>query len=147
LSPTNNDIKATSYKNNKFSDVKRLFRLSYDKLHLNLGIYWILRIRAGYKKNSRIVIASNRVTDNSPRQCPCSGIGNQSFQHWILECSKFTQLRSKYLSFVNDLYNLFLNKYQNLYIFYFTSEQEMDDKIDKYIFMFFLGGTLVFNEN
>ncbi len=145
-SPTNTGIKATRYTNYKFSDVKRLFRLSYDKPHLNLGINWILRIRAGYEKNTRIAIASNRVTDNCPRQCPCCGIGDQSFQHWILECSKFAQLRSKYLNFINDLYNLFLNKYHSLYIFYLISEQEIKFKINNYVFTFLLGGTLAFNE-
>ena len=34
------------------------------------------------------------------------------------ECSKFAQLRSKYLNFINDLYDLFLNKYHSLYIFF-----------------------------
>ena len=80
-SPTNNGIKATKYTNNNFSDTKRLFRLSYDKPQLNLGINWILRIRAGYEKTTRIAIASNIVTDNCPRHSPCYGIGNQSFQH------------------------------------------------------------------
>ena len=32
----NNDTKATKYTNNKFSDTKRLFRLSYNKPQLNL---------------------------------------------------------------------------------------------------------------
>jgi len=91
----------------QFSDTKYLFRLSYDKPHLNLGINWILRIRAGYEKNVRIAIASNRVTDDCPRHCPCCGTGNQSFQHWIIEFSNFAQLRSKHLSFINDIYNLF----------------------------------------
>jgi len=27
---------------------------------------------------------------------------NQSFQHWILECLKLAQLRSKDLNFIND---------------------------------------------
>jgi len=83
-SPTNNGIKALRYNNNKFSDTKYLFRLSYDKPHLNLGINWILRIRADYEKNARIAIASNRVTDNCPRHCSCCGAGNQSFQHWTI---------------------------------------------------------------
>ncbi len=145
-SPLNNGIKALRYTNNKFSDTKCLFRLSYDKPQLNLGINWILRIRAGYEKTTRIAIASNRVTDDCPRQCPCCDIGKQSFQHWILECSKFSQLRSKYLYFINDLFNLFLNKYHSLYIFYLTSDQEIIDKINNYIFTFLLGGTLAFNE-
>ena len=71
---------------------------------------------------------------------------DQSFQHWILECSKFAQLRSKYLNFINDLYNLFLNKYNSLYIFYLISEQEIKFKINNYVFTFLLGGTLAFNE-
>jgi len=138
-SPTNNGIKALRYNNNKFSDTKYLFHLSYDKPHLNLGINWILRIRAGYEKNARIAIANNRVTDDYPRHCPCCGTDNQSFQHWIIECSNFAQLRSKHLSFINDLYNLFLYKYHSMYIFYLTSEQEINDKINNYIFTFLLG--------
>ena len=145
-SPTNKGIKALRYTNSKFSDTKCLFRLSYDKPQLNLGINWILRIRAGYENTTRIAIASNRVTDTCPRHCPCCGNGNQSFQHWILECSKFSQLRSKYLYFINDLFNLFYNKYHRLYILYFTSDQEVIDKINNYIFTFLLGGTLAFNE-
>jgi len=139
-------LKLLGTQNYKFSDVKRLFRLSYDKPHLNLGINWILRIRAGYEKNTRIAISSNRVTDNCPRQCPYCDIGDQSFQHWILECSKFAQLRSKYLNFINDLYNLLLNKYHSLYIFYLISELEIKFKINNYVFTFLLGGTLAFNE-
>jgi len=145
-SPTNKGIKVLRYNNNKFSDTKYLFLLSYDKPHLNLGINWILRIRAGYEKNARIAIASNRITDDCPRHCPCCGTGNQSFQHWIIECSNFAQLRSKHLSFINDLYNLFLYKYHSMYIFYLTSEQEINNIINNYIFTFLLGGTLTFNE-
>jgi len=33
-----------------------------------------------------------------------------------------------------------------MYIFYFIFEQEINDKINNYIFMFLLGGTLAFNE-
>jgi len=33
-----------------------------------------------------------------------------------------------------------------MYIFYLTSEQEINDKINNYIFTFLLGGTLAFNE-
>jgi len=80
-SPTNNGIKATRYTKNNFLDTERLLRLSYDKPHLNLGINRIILIRAGYEKNIRISIASNRVTDNCLRYCSCCGICNQSFQN------------------------------------------------------------------
>jgi len=53
---------------------------------------------------------------------------------------------SKHLSFINDLYNLFLYKYHSMHIFYLTSEEEINDKINNYIFTFLLGGTLAFNE-
>ncbi len=52
---------------------------------LLLGIFfWYqldLRIRATYEKTARIAVASNRVTDDCPKKCPCCGIGKQSFQH------------------------------------------------------------------
>ena len=39
-----------------------------------------------------------------------------------------------------------MNKYRSLYIFYLSSEQEINDKINNYILTFLLGGTLAFNE-
>jgi len=40
----------------------------------------------------------------------------------------------------------FLYKYHSMYILYLTSEQEINDKINNYIFTFLFGGTLAFNE-
>ena len=145
-SSTNKGIKAQKYKKCKYSDTKKLFRLSFIKPHLNLGINWILRIRANFENSSRIAIASDRVTSDCPKVCPCCGLGNQSFLHWILECTNFNQLRWKYLYFINDLYNLFLNKYKDINASSFIPETELKKIINNYIFTFLLGGTLAFNE-
>ena len=145
-SPTNKGIKALRYKNSKFADTKQLFRFSYDKPQVNLGINWILRIRANFENSTRIALASNRVTPDCPRCCPCCNKGKQSFLHWILECEKFLDLRIKYLNFIEDLYYTFLSYYRKKYVYYFLSEEEVKRSIYNFIYSFLLGGTLAFNE-
>jgi len=113
---------------------------------LNLGINWIIRIRCGFENSSRIAIASNRVTPDCLRFCPCCGHEEQSFQHWILECPIFSQHRTKSLSYLDDFYRLFFNKYNNLFVIHLTPALKIRKTIHNYIFTFLLGGILVFNE-
>ena len=145
-SSLNKGKKALEYTNNKFSDTSRIFVLGYEHPHLNLGINWILRIRCGFENNSKIAIASNRVNNECPNFCPCCETGSQSFQHWILECTRFNQLRSKYLYFINDLFNIFLEKFNTICNRTIMSDIDINGKINKYIYLFLLGGTLAFNE-
>ncbi|OUM66232.1 hypothetical protein PIROE2DRAFT_6570 [Piromyces sp. E2] len=50
------------------------------------------------------------------------------------------------LGFVDKLFNLFLNKYNNLYLQHQLPELESKNITYNYIFTFLLGGTLAFNE-
>jgi len=52
----------------------------------------------------------------------------------------------KYLYFIDDLYYAFLNKYKDVYVYYFLSEEEIKKSIYNYIYSFLLGGTLAFKE-
>jgi len=99
--------------------------LDFEKPHLNLGINWIIRIHCGFENSSRIAIASNRVTPDCPRFCPCCGHREQSFQHWILVCPTFSQHRTKSLGYLDDLYRLFFNKYNNLFVSHLTPALEI----------------------
>ena len=145
-SPLNNGSKALRYTNFQFQNSTKITRIGFEKPHLNLGINWIIRIRCGFENSSRIAIASNRVTPDCPRFCPCCGHGEQSFQHWILECPTFSQHRTKSLGYLDDLYRLFFNKYNNLFVIHLTPALEIRKTIHNYIFTFLLGGTLAFNE-
>ena len=78
---------------------RNLFNLSCKYTNLSLGFNWILRLRCGYKYNTTIAIGSCRVTENCPKCCPCCGQGDQSFIHWIFECSTFSHFRLKSLGF------------------------------------------------
>jgi len=53
---------------------------------------------------------------------------------------------SKSLSYLDDLYCLFFNKYNNLFVIHLTPALKIRKTIHNYIFTFLLGGTLAFNE-
>jgi len=118
--PLNNE-----YTNFQFQNSTKITRIGFERPHLNLDINWIIRSRFGFENSSRIAIASNSVTPHCPRFCPCCGHGKQSFQYWILECPAFSQYRTKSLDYLNDLYRLFLNKYNNLFVIHLTPSLEI----------------------
>jgi len=49
-------IKGTNYDNFKFRNTRNSFKLSLEYSHLSLGFNWILRLRAGYKYSTTIVV-------------------------------------------------------------------------------------------
>ena len=51
-----------------------------------------------------MAVASNRVTPDFPRYCPCCGHG---------EISTFNQYRTKSHGYLDNLYRLLFNKYGN----------------------------------
>ena len=93
-------IKGIYYDNFKFINTRNVFMFSLEYPHLSLGFNWILRFGAGYKYNTTIAIRSGRVS----KFCPCCGKGEQSFIHWIFECSIF--LFKYFLEYEN-----FINRY------------------------------------
>ena len=93
-------IKGIYYDNFKFINTRNVFMFSLEYSHLSLGFNWILRFGAGYKYNTTIAIRSGRVS----KFCPCCGKGEQSFIHWIFECSIF--LFKYFLEYEN-----FINRY------------------------------------
>ena len=145
-SPLNNGSKALSYTNNQYRNSNRITLIGFLKPHLNLGITWIIRIRCGFENSTRIAIASNRVTTDCPHYCPCCGHGEQSFIHWILECSALNKYRTESLDFLNEIYTLFRNKYNNLFVTHLLPETEVNKIIYNYTYSFLLGGTLAYNE-
>jgi len=56
---------------------------------IHLGFSWILCLRWRYKYNIIITFRSGRVTKNWPKYRPYCGKGDQSYIHWIFECSAF----------------------------------------------------------
>ena len=144
--PLNKGIKAQRYNSINYMNSTKITKISFQKPHLNLGINWIIRIRCGFENSTRIAIASNRVTTDCPKYCPCCEHGDQSFLHWILECSAFNQYRIESLGFLNDLFTLFRNKYNNLFPTILLPELEVNKIINNYIFTFLLGGTSAFDE-
>ena len=106
----------------------------------------IIRIRCGFENTTRIAIASNKVTSDCPSYCPCCCYGEQSFQHWIFECPALNRYRTTSLNFINELFTLFINKYNNLFLNHSLPALELNKVIYNYIFTFLLGGTLAFNE-
>jgi len=110
-------------------------------------------LRSGYRmavilKNLQIlrILLGVSIPPDCPCFCPCCGHGEQSFQHWILECPTFSQHRTKSLGYLDDLYRLFFNKYNNLFVIHLTPALEIRKTFHNYIFTFLLGGTLAFNE-
>ena len=82
-------IKGENYDNSKFIQSRVLFNLSNKYTKFSLGFNWILCLRCGYKYNTTIAIRSGRVIESCPKFCPCCGKGDQSYIHWIFECSTF----------------------------------------------------------
>jgi len=76
----------------------------------SVDVEMIIKLRAGYKYNTIISIRSGRVSNNCSKFFPCCGKGDQSFIHWIFECSPFSLCRYKSLDFIDDLFILFADK-------------------------------------
>ena len=55
----------------------------------------MLKLRCGYRFDSIVAKAANIVKDTCPDTCPCCNSGNQTFEHWLLECPMFNYHRSK----------------------------------------------------
>jgi len=125
-------IKCSNYDNFKFINTRNLFKLSLEYTQLSLDFNEILRLRAGYKYNTTIVFRGGRVSNSCPKFCPCCGRGDQSFIHWIFECSTFSLCRCKSWDFIDDFFILFANKIRNF--------------INKYIYIFLLGGISALDE-
>ncbi|OUM70529.1 hypothetical protein PIROE2DRAFT_1408, partial [Piromyces sp. E2] len=131
--PLNNGIKALRYSNLQFKNSTSITRIGFQKPYLNLGIIWIIRIRCELHLIALgivlVVAMENKL----------SYIGFYCTQ-------SLTQYRTTSLGFVDELFNLFLNKYNNLYLHHQLPELELNNIIYNYIFTFLLGGTLAFNE-
>jgi len=140
-------IKGMNYDNFKFINTRNLFKLSLEYPYLSLGFNWILRLRAGYKYNTIITIRSDRVSDDCPKFCPCCGKGEQSFIHWIFECSTFSLCRCKSLDFIEHLFIIFANKVKNLSLLpSYSNILEYENFINRYIYTFLLGGISALDE-
>jgi len=100
-------LKGTNYNSFKFINTWNLFKLSLEYPHLSLSFNWILRLRADYKYSTINEIRSGRVSDDCTRLCPCCGKCEQSFIHWIFECSIFSLCRFESLDFIDVLFILF----------------------------------------
>jgi len=82
-----------------------------------------------------------------PKFFPCCGKGEQSFIHWIFECSTFSLCRFKSLDFIDDLFIIFVNKVRNLSLLPSNSNiLEYKNFINRYIYTFLLGGISAFDE-
>ena len=71
---------------------------------------------------------------------------DQSFFHWIFEWSTFSLCRCKSLDFIDDLFILFSNKVRNLSILSYSNILEYENFINRYIYIFLLGGISAFDE-
>jgi len=78
----------------------------------------------------------------------CCGKGDQSFIHWIFECSTFSLYRCKSLGFIDDLFIIFADKVRNLSLLssYSNIFRIMKNFINKYIFIFLPGGISALDE-
>jgi len=73
------------------------------------------KLRCGYRFDSVVAKAANIVKDTCPDTCLCCNSGNQTFEHWLLECPMFNYQRSKYLCLTDtSLNNINLNTNVNL---------------------------------
>ncbi|OUM68689.1 hypothetical protein PIROE2DRAFT_3532 [Piromyces sp. E2] len=56
------ESKTLRYSTLNFQNSTNIPRINLQKLHFNLGIIWIFRIRCDFENTTQIAIASNRVT-------------------------------------------------------------------------------------
>ena len=89
----NNASKAKIYDKYHFESTRYYINQSIKYPHLTLGFLWLLRIRCGYKLDSKVAIAAGFVKENTPSYCPCCNGGTQSFLHWVLVCPVFNSIR------------------------------------------------------
>jgi len=76
---------------------------------LAYGFNWLLKLRGGYRFDSVVAKDANIVKDT------CCSSGNQTFEHWLLECPMFNYQRFKYLCLTDtSLNNINLNTNVNL---------------------------------
>jgi len=78
-------ITGQNYNSNKFSNNKIIIKLSLKYPQINLGFWWIIHLRCGYKYNTTIAIRMGRISEYFPTTCPCCGKSNQFFEHWIFK--------------------------------------------------------------
>ena len=69
-------IKGQNYDNNKFSNNKAIIILS-----LKLLLEWV------------------EFQDDCPKNCPCCGEDNQSFEHWFFKCDALASFRLEFFKF------------------------------------------------
>jgi len=108
-------IKAVSYTENQLELSSGFSKLEIEYPDLAYGFNWLLKLRCGYRFDSIVAKAANIVKDTCPDTCPCCNSGNQTFEHWLLECPMFNYHRSKYLCLTDtSLNNINLNTNVNL---------------------------------
>ncbi len=111
----------------------------------SLGFFWIGRIKCGFKFDVNIYIKSNSVSSDCPSCCPYCGFGISSFIHWVFSCPKFNDLRSQYISFIDDLFiNFSLIVEQKSLDVLTESEKDFEDNINFYVLCILLGGSTIF---
>jgi len=104
-----------SYSENKLEHSSDFSKLEIEYPDLAYGFNWLLKLRCRYRFDIIVVKAANIVKDTCPDTCPCCYSGNQTFDHWLLECSMFNYHRSKYLCLTDTSFNnINLNTSDNL---------------------------------
>ena len=98
-------IKAVSYSENQLEHSSNFSKLEIEYPDLAYGFNWLLKLRCGYGFDSIVAKAVNIVKDTCPDTCPCYNSGNQTFEHWLLECLMFYYHRSKYLCLTDTSHN------------------------------------------
>jgi len=109
--------KLLSIRKNLFEHSSDFRKLEIDYPDLVYGFNWLLKPRCGYRFDiySTIAKAVKICFNNSwPDTCPCWNSGNQSFEHWLLECPMFKYHCFKYLSISLILLLIILNLSNNV---------------------------------
>jgi len=124
-------LRAEKYKKFKFGFRKEIRFLTSKYSSFSLGFFWIGRIKCGFKFDVNTLIKRNIVSSDCPSYCPCCGNGIPSFTHWVLSCSKFNEIRSQFIRFVDDLsINFSLIKEQKSLEVSTESEKDFEDNIN-----------------
>ena len=95
-----------------------------------MGFFWISRIRGGFKFDISISTKRKIVSEDYLKCCPCYGVSEPSFSHWIFACKELENYRNKSLPFLDDLFLKFamIIEQKSLNVS-FDSEKDYDNNI------------------
>jgi len=112
-----------------------------------LGFFWISRIRCGFKFDISISIKRKIVSEDCPKFCPCCGVIENNFSHWIFACKELENYRNNSLPILDGFFLKFamIIEQKSLDVS-LDSEKDYDNNIYYFILSALLGRRSIYEK-